>query len=138
MIHTIHTVKRKVHGLIFPNPVQGFSTNINSSQENHINYNDLTNQMADDKIISKIIPTIDKEGNRTHLVHKIKSKEEEDWKSLALYGSLGFYIIIPILLGLFIGIAVDDLTGKKPLFTLVCLGFGTVSGIYNLVRTLKK
>lgn len=97
----------------------------------------LTNQISDDTIISKIIPAIDKEGNRTHVVHTTKKKNTDNWSTLARNGNLGFYILIPILLGLFIGISIDDMTGKKPLFTLMCLGFGVISGIYNLVRTLK-
>ncbi len=136
MIHTIQRIKRKTH----PNILEGERGYISSSTSIEPIHEDvhLTNQISDDTIISKIIPTIDKHGNRTEVIHKIKKREDDSWKSMALYGNMGFYIVVPILLGLFIGIAVDDLTGKKPLFTLVCLGFGTVSGIYNLIRTLKK
>jgi len=97
----------------------------------------LTNQKGNDTIISQIIPTIDKEGDKIDAVHKIRKKKTHPLDAFSLYGSMGFYILVPILAGIFVGTWLDKKFNMKPTFTLSLLGIGVISGFYNLIRTLK-
>lgn len=54
------------------------------------------------------------------------------------HSSMGIYIAIPILLGLTIGIFLDNLFRVRPMFTLVLLFFGTVGSFYNIYRIFKE
>lgn len=64
----------------------------------------------------------------------IKKKAKNDFLSLAKYSSLGYYLIVPILLGIFIGFLFDFLLKTKKTFFII----GFLSGILGTFYNLKK
>lgn len=67
-------------------------------------------------------------------INKIKSINRN---GLALYTDLGFYIVIPLLLGLFIGYLFDIKFGIKPIGVLIGIFLGLVASFYNLLRYIR-
>ncbi len=51
---------------------------------------------------------------------------------------IGIYLLIPLLIGVFIGYNLDLRLKTKPLFTIIFLSLGTVSSFYNLWKLTKK
>ena len=62
---------------------------------------------------------------------------KSNWQKNFKYSSAGIYIVVPIFLGLTIGLILDNLFKKGPTFTLVFLFFGTIGSFYNLYRLYK-
>lgn len=62
---------------------------------------------------------------------------KNDTLLLAKYSSIGYYLVTPLLLGVFLGLWVDKLFHSKPLFTLVGIGFGFISAAYSLYKLIK-
>lgn len=56
---------------------------------------------------------------------------------LAKYFNIGYYIVTPLLLGVFLGLVADYYLKTKPLFTALFLLLGTVSAFYNLYKIVK-
>ena len=53
----------------------------------------------------------------------------------------GFSIAIPVIIGVFLGIKLDQWLGTAPIFTVVLMLLGMASGIYGMIRrqkTMKK
>lgn len=59
------------------------------------------------------------------------------WANLALVGQLGFTIAVPIILLAVVGTFLDGWLHTKPLFILLGLLLGLISGIYGAYRLLK-
>jgi len=51
--------------------------------------------------------------------------------------NIGYYIITPLLVGVFLGLVIDYWLKTKTLFTLVFIGFGTLGSFYNIYRIYK-
>ena len=68
---------------------------------------------------------------------KIKIKKKGDWIKDISIMNVGYYIITPIILGVFCGILIDNYFNTKPMFFLILLLFGTIGGFYNLFRLIK-
>jgi ATP synthase protein I len=66
-----------------------------------------------------------------------KQEPPSAWASLALVGQLGFTIAIPIALLAIGGYFLDGVTHTRPLFLLLGLLLGLISGIYGAYRLLK-
>ncbi|MFP4466392.1 MAG: AtpZ/AtpI family protein [Candidatus Goldiibacteriota bacterium] len=68
--------------------------------------------------------------------------KKELFKSLAEVGHLGFTLVISTFAGLGIGILIDKLTGLSPVFTILMLLFGAVSGFvyiyYEFIKNDRK
>lgn len=81
-------------------------------------------------------PYIDKEGNRVVKgnIQRKKRTETADYSILAHYSSVGFSIIVPVIIGTFLGVYLDQRFGTKPVLTIVLIFFGTVLGFYNLFK----
>jgi ATP synthase protein I len=60
------------------------------------------------------------------------------WESLGALGGIGFTIVIPIVLGVILGNYIDGITHTKPLFLLLGLLLGLISGIYGVYRLLSR
>jgi ATP synthase protein I len=58
--------------------------------------------------------------------------------TLAALGGMGFTIVIPIVLGAILGNYLDGLFRTKPLFLLLGLLLGLISGIYGAYRLLSR
>ncbi|MBI4008742.1 AtpZ/AtpI family protein [Candidatus Roizmanbacteria bacterium] len=77
------------------------------------------------------------------LAGNIKKVNEKESKKLTkkkfdvTYLNVGYYIITPIIIGVFLGLGVDYWAGTKPFFTSIFLFLGTVASFYNLFKLLK-
>jgi len=78
---------------------------------------------------------------------KIKpAKKEEKQKktptkldfSLANSFNIGYYLITPLLIGVFFGLLLDNFLKTKPVFTLTLLSFGMMGTLYNLWKLIKE
>jgi ATP synthase protein I len=58
-------------------------------------------------------------------------------KSLPVYFNLGFYLITPVLVGVFLGLYLDNRLKSKPTFVLAGIIFGTLALFYNLFKIYK-
>jgi len=82
------------------------------------------------------------EFQKRGLDEKIKLTERKKTKNANLSSHLqimniGFYILTPILIGVFLGLTIDRLLGTKPGFTIFFICFGTIASFYNLYRLTK-
>ncbi|OGK10111.1 hypothetical protein A2767_00365 [Candidatus Roizmanbacteria bacterium RIFCSPHIGHO2_01_FULL_35_10] len=68
---------------------------------------------------------------------KSKKRNTDDKLLLARSLNLGYYLIIPLLLGLFLGIWLDKLFSSQPFFLLLLFALGVVSSFYNLWKVVK-
>ena len=69
---------------------------------------------------------------------KINRKKMNDPTSYLQTINIGFYIVTPILFGVFLGLTIDRMLKASPAFTILFLGLGTVASFYNLFRLTKK
>ena len=54
------------------------------------------------------------------------------------YMNLGFTLVTPIILGVFLGSYIDSLLHSRPIATIMILVLGVFLSFYNLFRMLKK
>ena len=57
---------------------------------------------------------------------------------LAKFINIGYYLIIPILIGVFFGIFVDKIFQTQPFFLTVFLFLGMVGCFYNLAKLIEE
>jgi ATP synthase protein I len=55
-------------------------------------------------------------------------------RSLGALGAVGFAFVLAVVIGFFIGVGLDRLTGLSPLFTILFFFLGLAAGIVNVVR----
>lgn len=67
-----------------------------------------------------------------------KKKNRGMYKNLALVTQVGLNVIIPILLGVYIGTKLDRIFNKKMLFTMTLMILGALSGFMNLFKLAGK
>lgn len=60
------------------------------------------------------------------------------WESLGALAGIGFTIVVPIAFGAGVGYYVDGLTHTRPLFTLLGLLLGLISGFYGAYRLISR
>ena len=79
---------------------------------------------------------IDKRGNlkKTDQHFNKKPKIKKDLFSQYLNINVGYSLVTPILIGVIIGLVLDNKFHSKPYFTVFFIFFGTVSSIYNLYK----
>ena len=82
---------------------------------------------------------IDKRGNlkKTNRNLKKKSKNKKDFFSEYININVGYSLIIPILIGVIIGITLDNKFHSKPVFIVFFIFLGTVLSFYNLFKLIK-
>jgi len=61
-----------------------------------------------------------------------------DKNSLEKYFNIGYYLIVPIIIFLMLGLWVDKVLKTKPFFVLFFLLLGVLSSFYNLYRLIKE
>jgi len=67
----------------------------------------------------------------------LKRKLDGDDKiALAKYSNIGYYLVTPLLFGVFLGLYTERLTGKKVAF-FVFLILGVLGTFYNLFKLIK-
>lgn len=67
-----------------------------------------------------------------------RTQRKEDIMLLAKYSSMGYYLITPLLLGVFIGFGLDTFFTTKPFFIVSGIVFGSISTFYNLFKLIKE
>lgn len=53
------------------------------------------------------------------------------------YANIGFYLVTPLLVGVFLGVALDNWLHTSPLFIIVLIVLGSISSFYNLYKLTK-
>ncbi len=70
-----------------------------------------------------------------------KGRKKERRKNnllLAKYMNAGYYVLVPLLLGIFFGLFVDRKLETKPKFTIIFLFFGVIATFYNLGKLVRE
>ncbi|MFA6081670.1 MAG: AtpZ/AtpI family protein [Patescibacteria group bacterium] len=82
---------------------------------------------------------IDKRGNlrKTDQNFSKKPKIKKDFFSEYININVGYSLVTPILIGVIIGLALDNKFHTKPYFTVFFIFFGMVSSLYNLFKIIK-
>ena len=82
---------------------------------------------------------IDKRGNLKKATQNFdkKAKVKKDFLSEYINVNVGYSLVTPILLGVIIGLTLDNKFHSKPVFIVSFIFFGLVSSIYNLFKMTK-
>ncbi|OGK17607.1 hypothetical protein A2866_04145 [Candidatus Roizmanbacteria bacterium RIFCSPHIGHO2_01_FULL_39_8] len=81
---------------------------------------------------------IDSDGTVKKIAQNSLQKPSSKEKPLNLsYLNVGYYLVIPLLLGVFLGFALDSWLKTKPLFVSLGIMVGTIACFYNLLKLLK-
>ena len=67
-----------------------------------------------------------------------KKQSKDDEIELAKSLNIGYYLITPLLGGVFLGYWIDKILGTKPVFLLLFLGLGIAGAFYNLWKTVQE
>lgn len=70
--------------------------------------------------------------------NEIKKKKNTGWNIPPEYFSLGLYLALPLLIGVFVGQYLDRRFETEAVFTISFIIFGTISMFYNLYRLYSK
>lgn len=80
----------------------------------------------------------------THQTPRIHPRKKEEppqknlmWFYVGASGQIGFSILVPLLIGVFVGVWIDSKYGTKPLWTIIGLGGGFIVSLISLVKTVK-
>ena len=69
------------------------------------------------------------------LSSKLKNKSGTNY-SIAI--NISVELITGIVLGVFIGLLIDNYLQTKPLMLIICFILGTLAGFYNMYKTIKR
>jgi ATP synthase protein I len=100
---------------------------------------DVDPQAADQTNITVLIEhdEIIKNKIRKKEIRKIRARKRRQnsiWFGLGMIGTLGWMVVLPIVLGIVIGIWLDELTNSQLPWTLILLLSGVFIGCFNAVR----
>ena len=87
------------------------------------------------KQINKI-SYIDKKGNIVKMSTSERSQKPTT-RDYSQYLNIGFYLAAPLLIGVFLGVKLDDWLNLKPFFTISLIVLGAIASFYNLFRLTK-
>ena len=79
---------------------------------------------------------IDKHGNLKKTAQSLKRdrKNKKDFFSEYININVGYSLVTPILIGVIIGLLLDNKFRSKPYFTVFFIFFGAISSFYNLYK----
>lgn len=82
---------------------------------------------------------LDKNLNIKKANNMSKKIETKNIKPLPLANTLniGYYLLTPILFGVFVGLMIDKWLKTNNLATIICIFIGLISSIYNLIKIVK-
>lgn len=86
---------------------------------------------------AKVIDKNFKLVNQTHHSTSQKDSKSYDYLMLAKYASMGYYVLTPILLGVFFGLGIDMYFNTRPKATVGMLVFGVIASFYNLYKIVR-
>ena len=89
--------------------------------------------------IKRKITYIDGSGDRKsrNIVIKDISKSNANNVWFAKYMNVGYYLAVPLIVGVFGGNWLDHRFDTKPIFTIVLLLIGSIAAFYNLYKLIK-
>ena len=61
-----------------------------------------------------------------------------DMVMLAKYSSLGYYVVAPLFVGIFIGLVLDHFVHTGSTGILISIGIGFISTMYNLFKLIQE
>lgn len=64
--------------------------------------------------------------------------ENSSFSSLAKYAGLGYYLVTPLLIGVFLGLVVDHFLQTQPICILIGIFLGVGVTFYNLINLTKR
>lgn len=99
----------------------------------------LTYKESDDRMKMKNFYKIDRSGTLLKVNEREHKKEKKATKPVDL-GTLnvGYYLIIPILIGIFLGLVLDEKFKTRHMFTGILIFAGGIASFYNLWKLVKK
>lgn len=68
----------------------------------------------------------------------MKKKNKFDYSSLSLLSHMGYSVLIPILLGLYVGGLIDEKIGTGGIFRIIFIVLGSAAGILNIFKISDK
>lgn len=79
---------------------------------------------------------IDKQGNLKKIDKTLKKNEGKKANFFSKYIDInvGYSLVTPILIGVIIGLTLDNKFYRKPFFTVLFIILGMISSIYNLYK----
>jgi F0F1-type ATP synthase assembly protein I len=80
---------------------------------------------------------IDKNYNISYDKNKREKKDSDSNLSLAKYLNLGYYLVTPLLIGVFFGLYIDNKLNSKGKLVLIFIIIGTIATFYNLYKLTK-
>lgn len=79
----------------------------------------------------------DKNFNLHHVAGYKKKVVKNNNLVLAKYLNLGYYLVTPIIAGVFLGLCLDNLLKTKKLFFVLLFSLGIIGTFYNLYKIYK-
>lgn len=76
------------------------------------------------------------ELNKNHETKK-NLKKNRTISTVGDYLNLGWNLVTPILLGVFLGISLDKMFRTKPIFILFFIAISVIVSFYNLIQLIK-
>jgi ATP synthase protein I len=61
-------------------------------------------------------------------------RDPNGWTAFALLGQIGLTLVIPMLIGIFVGLFIDSKLHTAPIATLIGLLLGLAAGVYGVYR----
>lgn len=79
--------------------------------------------------------TFDKNLNlkESNISYPMNVKKKVNNYLIAKYINIGYYLIIPLIFGIFGGFFLDKIL-KKKIFFIICFSFGVIGIFYNLIK----
>ncbi|MGM9988839.1 MAG: AtpZ/AtpI family protein [Bacillaceae bacterium] len=65
-------------------------------------------------------------------------KDHRVWRAMTLVTTISSYLVGPTLLGIFLGMWIDNKMNTLPIFLLVFLFIGLGAGVYSTYRLIKQ
>jgi len=81
---------------------------------------------------------MNEDGDIEKVLTEKPRKSERELNLPPEYLNLGLYLVVPLIIAVAVGIYLDNKFGTKGTFTLIGIGFGTISIFYNLYKLYKK
>lgn len=85
----------------------------------------------------KVIKKIDKDYEITEIIRAKENKNYQFQIPLAKFLNFGYYLISPLIMGIFFGYILDNIFGKK-LFIKIFLVLGIIGLFYNFYKSINE
>ncbi len=80
---------------------------------------------------------LEKFKQRLKNIEQNRYKKKPDLKGLGIGIKISLDLISPIIVGILIGVGIDKIFLTKPIFFLIFLLLGIITGFLNIIRSMK-